>query len=64
MQNFNGSFIPGTMNKVFRLNLASGGGLVDRREDRVPEFSVFVGDLAPDVTDVMLMVSTFLLNLC
>ncbi|KAI7881584.1 RNA-binding domain-containing protein [Lichtheimia hyalospora FSU 10163] len=41
---FNGTTIPNTC-KTFKLNWASGGGLIDRREDRQPEYSIFVGDL-------------------
>ncbi|KAJ1569777.1 hypothetical protein HK096_001784 [Nowakowskiella sp. JEL0078] len=51
----NGTLIPGT-NRVFKLNWASGGGLNDRKDDRSPEFSVFVGDLGPEVTDYSLLV--------
>ncbi|KAF2276974.1 RNA-binding domain-containing protein [Westerdykella ornata] len=47
----NGSNIPGT-NRPFKLNWATGGGLADRsREDRSPEYSVFVGDLGPEITE-------------
>jgi len=34
----------------FRLNWGAGG----KRLEAAPEFSIFVGDLAPDVTDQML----------
>ncbi|KAJ3190951.1 hypothetical protein HK101_008232 [Irineochytrium annulatum] len=51
----NGSIIPGT-NKMFKLNWASGGGMVDRTRDAAgPEFSIFVGDLSPEVNDLLLM---------
>ncbi|CAG8550839.1 13981_t:CDS:2 [Acaulospora morrowiae] len=51
----NGTPIHGT-NRVFKLNWASGGGLTDRnRDDRGPEFSIFVGDLGPEVTEWMLV---------
>ncbi|CAG8467653.1 10221_t:CDS:2 [Diversispora eburnea] len=51
----NGSPIPG-INRMFKLNWASGGGLTDRnRDDRGPEFSIFVGDLGPEVTEWMLV---------
>ncbi|CAG8825963.1 2024_t:CDS:2, partial [Racocetra persica] len=50
----NGTLIPGT-NRVFKLNWASGGGLTDRKDDRGPEFSIFVGDLGPEVTEWMLV---------
>ncbi|KXS13182.1 RNA-binding domain-containing protein [Gonapodya prolifera JEL478] len=54
--------IPGA-NKIFRLNWASGGGgtgaggAMERpgMMDQGPEYSIFVGDLAPEVTDYMLM---------
>ncbi|KAJ3412948.1 hypothetical protein HDV05_008736, partial [Chytridiales sp. JEL 0842] len=48
-----GSVIPGT-NRVFKLNWSSGGGIMDRRESG-PEFSIFVGDLAQEVNDAMLL---------
>jgi RNA recognition motif-containing protein len=39
-----------------KLNWASGGGLQDRsREDRGPEYSIFVGDLGPDVNEFVLL---------
>ncbi|CAG8472387.1 4336_t:CDS:2 [Funneliformis caledonium] len=51
----NGTPIPGT-NRLFKLNWASGGGLTDRnRDDRGPEFSIFVGDLGPEVNEWMLV---------
>ncbi|CAG8799504.1 46189_t:CDS:10, partial [Gigaspora margarita] len=50
----NGTLIPGT-SRVFKLNWASGGGLTDRKDDRGPEFSIFVGDLGPEVTEWMLV---------
>jgi len=51
----NGTPIPGT-NRMFKLNWASGGGLSDRnRDDRGPEYSIFVGDLGPEVTEWMLV---------
>ncbi|KAJ1549913.1 hypothetical protein HK405_001936, partial [Cladochytrium tenue] len=49
-----GSSIPGT-NRIFKLNWASGGGLVDTRRDTGPEFSIFVGDLAQEVNDMVLL---------
>ncbi|KAI9257365.1 hypothetical protein BDA99DRAFT_441342 [Phascolomyces articulosus] len=51
---FNGAVIPNT-HKTFKLNWASGGGLIDRREDRQPEYSIFAGDLSPDCTEPMLL---------
>ncbi|CAG8439875.1 7379_t:CDS:2 [Ambispora gerdemannii] len=53
----NGTLIPNTQ-RVFKLNWASGGGLTDRKDDRGPEFSIFVGDLGPEVNEWML-VTTF-----
>ncbi|KAH6575870.1 hypothetical protein BASA50_010583 [Batrachochytrium salamandrivorans] len=49
MEDLNGSPIPRS-NRVFKLNWASGGGL-----SPCPKFSIFVGDLAPEVNDAMLM---------
>ncbi|KAF5095268.1 hypothetical protein D0Z03_001876 [Geotrichum reessii] len=49
----NGQPIPNTQ-RLFKLNWASGGGLQDKRDDRGPEFSIFVGDLSPEVTEVAL----------
>lgn len=50
----NNSNIPNS-SRVFKLNWASGGGLVDRRDDRSPEYSIFVGDLGPEVNEYVLM---------
>ncbi|KAL7213652.1 hypothetical protein ACSBR2_016225 [Camellia fascicularis] len=44
--------MPGT-EQTFRLNCASFG-IRERRHDAGPELSIFVGDLAPDVTDYLL----------
>ncbi|KAI9366865.1 hypothetical protein DFJ73DRAFT_6181 [Zopfochytrium polystomum] len=49
-----GQQIPGT-NRIFKLNWASGGGLVDNRRDTGPEFSIFVGDLPQEVNDIILL---------
>ncbi|KAI9274663.1 hypothetical protein BDA99DRAFT_431998 [Phascolomyces articulosus] len=54
LNTFNGSLIPNT-HKQFKLNWASGGGLIDRREDRQPEYSIFVGDLSPECTELNLL---------
>jgi RNA recognition motif-containing protein len=54
LQTLNGAPIPNT-NRVFRLNWASGGGLVDKRDDRGPEYSIFVGDLSSEVTEYALL---------
>ncbi|TPX18361.1 uncharacterized protein E0L32_011736 [Thyridium curvatum] len=40
----NGNSVPKS-SRAFKLNWASGGGLIDRRDDRGPEFSIFVDDL-------------------
>ncbi|KAK4555870.1 hypothetical protein LTR86_007090 [Recurvomyces mirabilis] len=51
----NGQMIPNS-NRQFKLNWASGGGLADRsRDDRGPEYSIFVGDLGPEVNEYVLM---------
>ncbi|KAH0606710.1 uncharacterized protein H6S33_003544 [Morchella sextelata] len=50
----NGNAIPGSA-RPFKLNWASGGGLADRRDDRGPEFSIFVGDLGPEVNEYVLV---------
>ncbi|KAI1300738.1 hypothetical protein EDD11_005961 [Mortierella claussenii] len=58
--NLNGVMIPGT-NKTFKLNWASGGSpavAVGTGVGPGQEFSLFVGDLSPEVTEYMLM-STF-----
>ncbi|KAM7497186.1 hypothetical protein LguiA_021600 [Lonicera macranthoides] len=52
LQSYNGTQIPGT-ELTFRLNWASFG-IGERRPDAGPEHSIFVGDLAPDVTDYLL----------
>lgn len=44
--------MPGT-EQTFRLNWASFG-IGEKRPDAGPEHSIFVGDLAPDVTDYLL----------
>ncbi|KAK4214799.1 hypothetical protein QBC37DRAFT_439931 [Rhypophila decipiens] len=50
----NGTPVPNSA-RVFKLNWASGGGLVDRRDDRGPEYSIFVGDLGPEVNEFVLV---------
>ncbi|KAK6930726.1 RNA recognition motif domain [Dillenia turbinata] len=52
LQTYNGTQMPGT-EQTFRLNWASFG-VGERRPDAGPEHSIFVGDLAPDVTDYLL----------
>ncbi|XP_031266631.1 polyadenylate-binding protein RBP47-like [Pistacia vera] len=51
LQSYNGSVMPNT-EQPFRLNWATFAG--DRRIDSGSDLSIFVGDLAPDVTDAML----------
>ncbi|KAG6013173.1 hypothetical protein E4U43_007460 [Claviceps pusilla] len=50
----NGTSVPNS-SRQFKLNWASGGGLVDRRDDRGPEYSIFVGDLGPEVNEYVLV---------
>ncbi|KAG6528481.1 hypothetical protein ZIOFF_010656 [Zingiber officinale] len=52
LQTYNGAQMPGT-EQTFRLNWASFG-IGERRPDAGPDHSIFVGDLAPDVTDYLL----------
>jgi RNA recognition motif-containing protein len=52
LQTYNGTQMPGT-EQLYRLNWASFG-LGERRLLTGPEHSIFVGDLAPDVTDYLL----------
>lgn len=49
-----GSKIPNS-HKTFRLNWASGGGICDRKEDRAPEYSLFVGDLGNEIDETFLL---------
>ncbi|BBH01973.1 RNA-binding family protein with RRM/RBD/RNP motifs [Prunus dulcis] len=52
LQQYNGTLMPNT-EQNFRLNWATlGAG--ERRQDDGPDFTVFVGDLAADVTDYLL----------
>ncbi|KAJ6801973.1 uncharacterized protein M6B38_192880 [Iris pallida] len=59
LQTYNGVQMPGTEH-TFRLNWASFG-IGERRADAGPDHSIFVGDLAPDVTDYLLQ-ETFRVN--
>lgn len=52
LQTYNAAQIPGT-ELTFRLNWASFG-IGEKRPETGPEHSIFVGDLAPEVTDVLL----------
>ncbi|KAI9024425.1 hypothetical protein CLU79DRAFT_747123 [Phycomyces nitens] len=49
-----GTQIPDT-NLSFKLNWASGGGIQDKKEDRLEEFSLFVGDLDTEVDETYLL---------
>lgn len=52
LQTFNGTVMPST-EQNFRLNWATlGAG--ERRQDDGPDYTIFVGDLAADVTDYLL----------
>ncbi|CCI43077.1 unnamed protein product [Albugo candida] len=53
LNTFNGQIVPNTIHR-FRLNWGAGG----RRIDTVEDHSIFVGDLAPEVSDELLL-STF-----
>uniref|UniRef100_A0A0D9VVS9 RRM domain-containing protein n=1 Tax=Leersia perrieri TaxID=77586 RepID=A0A0D9VVS9_9ORYZ len=53
LQGYNGQMMPnGT--QVFKLNWATSGGAADKRGDDGSGHTIFVGDLASDVTDVIL----------
>jgi RNA recognition motif-containing protein len=54
MNTYNGVLMPNSV-KPFKLNWASGGGLIDRKEDRQPEYSIFVGDLSSEITEYDLL---------
>ncbi|KAI8888702.1 hypothetical protein K501DRAFT_329596 [Backusella circina FSU 941] len=54
MESYNGFVMPHSL-KQLKLNWASGGGLIDKKEDRQPEYSIFVGDLTSEVTEAELM---------
>ena len=49
LQSFNGQMMP-NVELAYRLNWASAG---EKRDD-TPDYTIFVGDLAADVTDYML----------
>ncbi|EGZ10705.1 hypothetical protein PHYSODRAFT_520170 [Phytophthora sojae] len=53
LDTYNGQVIPNTMHR-FRMNWGAGGRRIETSDDH----SIFVGDLAPDVTDELLL-STF-----
>ncbi|KAG0454860.1 hypothetical protein HPP92_024152 [Vanilla planifolia] len=50
VQTYNGTPMPGS-EQAFRLNWALGG---EKRGDDANDYTIFVGDLAPDVTDYLL----------
>lgn len=53
LQTYNSTPVPGLPDQLFRLNWASlGSG--DKRDDS-PDYTIFVGDLAADVTDYVLL---------
>ncbi|XP_011096084.1 polyadenylate-binding protein RBP45 isoform X1 [Sesamum indicum] len=58
LQTYNGSLMP-NVEQTFRLNWASMGA--GEKRDDAPEYTIFVGDLAADVTDYMLQ-ETFRAN--
>jgi RNA recognition motif-containing protein len=49
LERYNGQLVEGTAVR-YRLNWGAGG----QRIESAPEYSIFVGDLTPEVTDVML----------
>lgn len=50
LETFNGQLIPNTLHR-FRMNWGAGGRRIETSDDH----SIFVGDLAPDVTDELLL---------
>lgn len=54
LKTVHGSSIPNSQ-RTFKLNWASGGGICDRKEDRAPEYSLFVGDLSSDTDEAFLL---------
>ncbi|KAK6124468.1 hypothetical protein DH2020_041789 [Rehmannia glutinosa] len=58
LQTYNGALMP-NVEQTFRLNWASMGA--GEKRDDAPEYTIFVGDLAADVTDYMLQ-ETFRAN--
>ncbi|KAI5670822.1 hypothetical protein M9H77_11186 [Catharanthus roseus] len=59
LQTYNGTLMP-SVEQNFRLNWASMGA-GEKRSDDTPDYTIFVGDLAADVTDYMLQ-ETFRVN--
>eukprot|EP01112_Ceratiomyxa_fruticulosa_P008200 TRINITY_DN2118_c0_g1_i2.p1 TRINITY_DN2118_c0_g1~~TRINITY_DN2118_c0_g1_i2.p1 ORF type:complete len:381 (-),score=87.22 TRINITY_DN2118_c0_g1_i2:43-1185(-) len=52
LESYNGQLVPGGQGKVFRLNW---GALSTRGPRGGAEYSIFVGEIGPEVTDAMLM---------
>ena len=59
LQTYNGSLMP-NVEQNFRLNWASFG-VGEKRPDNTPDFTIFVGDLASDITDGVLQETFFFL---
>lgn len=53
LQTYNGAQMPST-EQTFRLNWAQAGAGEKRHQTEGPDHTIFVGDLAPEVTDYML----------
>lgn len=53
LQTYNGTQMPNS-DQTFRLNWAQAGAGGERRQAEGPEYTIFVGDLAPEVTDFVL----------
>uniref|UniRef100_A0A251UL07 Putative RNA-binding (RRM/RBD/RNP motifs) family protein n=1 Tax=Helianthus annuus TaxID=4232 RepID=A0A251UL07_HELAN len=53
LQAYNGTLMP-NVEQLFRLNWASFGA-GERKQDDTPDYTIFVGDLAADVTDYTLL---------
>ncbi|RAL37755.1 hypothetical protein DM860_000449 [Cuscuta australis] len=52
LQAYNGTLMPSTSDKYFRMNWATLGA--GERRDNAPEHTIFVGDLSADVNDYLL----------
>ncbi|KAL9268633.1 Polyadenylate-binding protein RBP45-like protein [Drosera capensis] len=51
---FNGQPMPNSEQQAFRLNWATPGAGQKKQDESSPEYTIFVGDLAADVTDYLL----------
>ncbi len=58
LDTYSGKPIAGLPGHIYRLNWATFSVGGERKPDPVPQYSCFVGDLAPEVTDFMLFVCT------